>query len=316
MSCLHVVRPPRRRTLVSLLRLAVAALAPMMLEAQGTAAVADELLAADRAYATAASSRNVVEAISALVATDVLMPVARAGFLRGRDAVSDFLRRDPDNLSSRLEWSPHRVGVSADGAHGFTFGFMQLAKADSTRVPMKYLAYWVKGAEGWKAVAYRRVPRPAGQIPAGLLAPSLPERLVPDETDQVRIEAHRRSLADAERAFSDEARRVGLGEAFRRNADPTAMNMGGPQSPGFVIGPDEIGRSVGRGQSGPSPLQWGADVAVVVASSGDLGVTFGYINGPPPADAPAGTRPAAMRTPFFTIWRRAAPSLPWRFIAE
>jgi hypothetical protein len=67
---------------------------------------------------------------------------------------------------------------------------------------------------------------------------------------------------------------------------------------------------VGRG--GPatvSPVSWSADRAIV-ASSGDLGVTFGFIR--PKAAAAEGAR----GTPFFTIWRRADAKDRWRYIAE
>ncbi|MDP2955346.1 MAG: hypothetical protein Q8N53_02905 [Longimicrobiales bacterium] len=118
---------------------------------------------------------------------------------------------------------------------------MTLHRADSTAVPLKYLAYWVKGAEGWRVAGYKRARSAEGEHPAGMMEPSL-------------------------------------------------------------------------GQQGPetgSAVSWGADW-VLVASSGDLGVTFGWIRlNQPLAD---GTLPPAR--PFFTIWRRAGPTEPWRYIAE
>ena len=57
------------------------------------------------------------------------------------------------------------------------------------------------------------------------------------------------------------------------------------------------------------PRIW--DKGTLVASSGDLGLNWGYIRlHSPPADG----KPSAF--PFFTIWRRAAPDQPWRYIAE
>jgi hypothetical protein len=56
-------------------------------------------------------------------------------------------------------------------------------------------------------------------------------------------------------------------------------------------------------------VSWSADRAIV-ASSGDLGVTFGFIR--PNAGRPEG----AGATPFFTIWRRADVNDRWRYIAE
>jgi hypothetical protein len=50
---------------------------------------------------------------------------------------------------------------------------------------------------------------------------------------------------------------------------------------------------------------------VIVASSGDLGVTMGTIrqNGTPRAGQPSSV-------PFITIWRRASPAEQWRYVAE
>ena len=52
-----------------------------------------------------------------------------------------------------------------------------------------------------------------------------------------------------------------------------------------------------------SPVSWAPD-RVVVAASGDLGVTIGMIrpNEPPPAGAAPGFA-------FFTIWYRASPAV-------
>jgi hypothetical protein len=67
---------------------------------------------------------------------------------------------------------------------------------------------------------------------------------------------------------------------------------------------------VGEGYGpGVSPVSW-APERVIVASSGDLGVTIGWIT----RNSPEQNRPP--RNPFFTIWRRANASAPWRYIAE
>ncbi len=278
------------------------------------AQAAAELIAADRAFATGAANKNVIDAIGALVAPDVVAPAPGGVLAKGRDSLLAILRRNPDNLASRLTWSPYRVGVSADGLHGFTYGWMTMTKPDSTRVPLKYLAYWVKGPAGWKAVAYKRVVRAAGPVPDDILPPIVPRAEVAPTTDQRVITGHATSLADAERAFSALAGKVGLGEAFRQNADVDAMNMGSPQNPLFLLGPDAIGQAVGGGSTGPSPLTWGPDEKVVVASSGDLGVTVGWINLPPQPSGGASASPA--KIPFFTIWMRRGPDQPWKFVAE
>jgi len=58
-------------------------------------------------------------------------------------------------------------------------------------------------------------------------------------------------------------------------------------------------------------VDWGPERALV-ASSGDLGITFGFIT--PNAEPAAGQ--AKPRFPFFTVWRRASRDAPWRYVAE
>ena len=238
---------------------------------------------------------------------DVIMPIPGGSFARGRAAAIEAMRANPFNRASRVEWAPIRGGVSADGRHGFTFGFMtQLGTNGDTRLA-KYLAYWVRTSRGWLVAAYKRAPRPEGAVSLAVIPPALPSRFVAPNRDPRRVRALRDGLRQAERAFSDEARQIGLGAAFRRNGSDDAMNMG--EGAGFTFGANNIGAAIG-GDAPPSPVHWSADDALV-ASSGDLGVTFGLIrrNGPPVEGRPAASS-------FFTIWRRARPEDPWRYIAE
>jgi ketosteroid isomerase-like protein len=275
-------------------------------------AAVDALLAADRAFAAAASSRTVVEALGPMMASDVVMPVPAGAFARGKDKVIDALAGNPDNTTGRVEWFPLRGGVSADGEHGFTAGYMTLVRADRTRVPLKYLSYWVKQPEGWRVAVYKRSRSAEGPVPRELMAPALPAALVKPSADAALVEKYRVSLHRAEQAFSDEAQTIGIGPAFAKHGSADAINMGGPQQATFVVGSEAIGKNVGAGRpANESPVTWAADYAVLVASSGDLGATMGMIR--QKGAVPEG-QPAAI--PFVTIWRRASPSDPWRYVAE
>lgn len=281
------------------------------LSAQSPQGVADALLAADRAASAASEKTTVIPGLTAMFAADVVMQAPGVGFARGVSAATESLRGNPDNLTGRVDWAPVRAGVSADGQHGFTFGFMTLRKPDGTTVPLKYLAYWVKRDGRWQVAAYKRRLRPAGDAGTAWLAPALPTQLLPVSTDPDALASHSRGLAAAEQAFSDEAQRIGLGPAFVKHGSADAMNMGGPNDPGFVIGSEAIGKAVGAGQpTATSSVSWSAD-STIVSSSGDLGVTFGYIR----ANVTAG-EPQRPPIPFFTIWRRDGPTAPWRYIAE
>jgi ketosteroid isomerase-like protein len=272
----------------------------------------DELLAADRAYAAASAGTDVVSGISAMFAADVVLPLPGGKFANGISAAREALSASAENAGARVEWAPIRGGISADGLHGFTFGYMKLHKADQTTAPAKYLAYWIRTAEGWRVAVYKRSRRPDSVVSTALLPAALPPHMVKPSTGREALEAFRRSLDRAERDFSDAAQRIGLGAAFAKYGSADAVNMGGPAAGAFVMGSEAIGRAVSAGDPpGGSPVSWAPD-RVIVASSGDLGVTIGMIR--PNARPADGAQPAGFA--FFTIWRRATPNDPWRYVAE
>lgn len=265
---------------------------------------ASELLEADRAAATAARSRDFLTGLGAIFADDATMPIPGRGFAKGREAILDALRSDTLNATSRAYWTPIRAGVSADGTHGVTIGFFDVTRADGRVLPGKYLAYWVKGADGWQVIVWRRTPRAAGEVSLAL-APSWSPTHRPARSDSARAE-----LMAAEQAFSDEAQRIGLGPAFAAFGAEDAMHLGGPADADFVRGRDAIARAVGEGlPPGTSPVTWNAE-RTIIAPSGDLGVNLGYIRAKSPG-ADGRERPPF---PFFTVWRTDAAG--WRYIAE
>lgn len=293
-----------------------AIIAPRALDGQSPQAAnaARDLLAADRAFSAAAASTDLISGISAMYAENVIVPAPGVGFAEGKAAAIAVLRRDSLNATSRAAWTPIRAGISADGTHGFTIGFFDITRADGSHVAAKYLAYWVKGAAGWRVAVYRRVPRGPGAVDSSVVAPLLPTAALPLVNDQLRIEQDRSSLAKAEADFSALAQELGLGPAFARFGDPQAMHVNaGPTNPDIVRGVVEIARSVGEGSpEASSPVTWAADHRTIIAPSGDFGINLGFIRSKEPnAD---GTVRAPF--PFFTIWRRAGAGSPWRYIAE
>lgn len=277
------------------------------------AEVARELITADRAFAAAAAQDDVVTALGRMFARSVVLPVrGSASFARGRAAALAALRGDSASSSARLAWTPIRAGVSADGMHGFTYGYATLTRADGSTVPGKYVAYWEREEGEWRVSVYRRVPRPAGAVSLAEHPSVLPPRSVAATDDPA---AHRRlveELAETERAFSRDARGgPAIGEAFTRYGDPDAANVG--SGPEFTFGPAAIGASVQAGIGPGTTITWGPD-EVRVASSGDLGVSIGIIT-VSRQPAGGGALPAA-RIPFFTVWRRNDARAPWRYVAE
>ena len=131
-------------------------------------------------------------------------------------------------------------------------------------------------------------------LPSGLVAPK------PSAAEAAKAE-----VAAAEKAFSDEAQKIGLGAAFVKYGAPDAVNMG--PTAAYVVGNDKIG--AGMGTELTSPVRWAADEKVIAASSGDLGISIGLIRPNTPA---AGA--AAPGNSFFTIWRKV--NGVWKYIAE
>jgi hypothetical protein len=321
--CDGIQEPPMRAHSAGSRRILAAVLIALCLamgvpKAQGTSggtvqSVLDDLLSTDRRFSTASAGTDMVAGLSAMLAEDAAM-ILGGRTIDGKGAIVDALRAGAGSAQSRIEWTPLGGLISADGSHGFTLGVMTLEQPDKTRVPLKYLSYWVKRSEGWRVVAYKRGRASEGSVPTAAYQFSQPSALISPSSDAAALKHHEDSLASAERAFSDEAQRIGLGPAFAGFGRADAVNMGGATLPGFLVGADTIARSVGEGapaqENAGSPVSWGPD-KVIVASSGDLGVSIGTIrrNG----QVPAGQPPSV---PFFTIWRRASPADPWRYVAE
>jgi ketosteroid isomerase-like protein len=275
---------------------------------QSPQAAANDLLAADRAFSDAGSTLEVVDAIAAMFADDVMAPALPGKFAKGKAELVTVMRSNALNAGAKASWVPLRAGVSADGQHGFTWGFMTVTRGETPPQRLKYLAYWMKTPVGWRIMAYRRTPSAEGEVVMAPQRPAVPDAMVAPVTDPAVLAKHRASLAAAEKAFSDTSQIIGLGPAFKLNGRADAINMGGPTVSDFVRGNENIGQSVGAGSAGkPSPVSWSAGEGVLVASSGDLGVTFGIIT---PNGAPAGTA----GFPFFTIWKRE--NGVWKYIAE
>jgi ketosteroid isomerase-like protein len=284
---------------------------PALVTAQTQSAkqVADELLAADRAFSAASAKTDLITGIAAAFAADVAMP-SPTGVIYGSDKAIETLKSNPANAGAKAEWSPARVALSGDGRHGFTAGFMTVHRADGTSSPAKYLAYWEKQADGWKVLAYKRTPAKTAP-PAIEVSYLLPAQVLAAKRDAAAIDRDRESLANAERSFSRDAQTIGIGPAFKQYGSPDAINLGGPDTLTFLNGNVAIGASVGgEAPASTSPVSWGPE-KTIIAASGDFGVTIGYIT----ANAPGPDGQPQPRRPFFTIWRKDA-SGAWKYVAE
>ena len=264
----------------------------------------DELLAADRAFASGAASVDPVAGITAMLDDEAVMPLPGKGIITGKAAVAEAFRESPAFKDGHVAWAPVRGGISADGSQGFTYGFLTVGSGDEAKRNRKYLSYWVKRPAGWRVVAYRQVPRDAGDISTAMMEPALPTFTATPSPNANVVAVHQQSIAAAEKSFSDHAQNVGLKKAFRDFGREDAMNMWGGAN--FRVGLDAIATGF-EGEDGPAKIHWSTEKSIV-ASSGDLGVSIGTIRSNDPAKTDA--------FPFFTVWKRDAPDQPWRYIAE
>src|SRR4051794_16778978 len=235
----------------------VLAAALLLLSAPSPQSAVDELLAADRAFSAASAKTDLVSGLTAMFADDVVIPMPPGQFVDGKTAIAAALRGNADNLTARTDWTPVRGGISADGQHGFTFGYMTIHRQDGSDLPLKYLSYWVKRPEGWRVAAFKRTRASAAPTAAAAVAPAIPPRLGAPTTDAKRIADAKASLDAAERAFSNDAQKIGIGPAFAQHGSADAINLGRPDDPGVVTGSENIARLVADGVAdGTSPVSW------------------------------------------------------------
>jgi hypothetical protein len=265
-------------------------------------AAVNELLDADRQFSADAHGQNIVDAIAAMLAPDAIAPTPQRTFARGKDAIVEVLRSNPNNATATADWAPVRGGISADGLQGFTYGFMTIHHPDQPDQRAKYVSYWIRRSEGWRVLGYKRVGSPPGEVSTALRPPAVPPRMLPERPSPQLVDKYRDSLAARERAFSDRAHEVGLSQAFLEFGSADAMNGG--CAPDFVYGNDAIAAC--QPTDVPSPVIWGPDEGVTVSSTGDLGVTFGTIR----------FTDQLLTIPFFTVWRRDKQNGEWLYVAE
>jgi len=267
------------------------------------AAALDELLATDRAFATASAASDVVTGLSTMFASDVVF-LYTGRVAHGVDSATALLRATPANATAHMTWRPIGGQVAASGDVGYTYGYFRVDTERGTTVAGKYLSFWTRTAKGWRVAAYKRAvgPRSDTLTVSSVMQTGEPVYHAAGDSTQRASALH-----DAEARFSDLAQTVSLGEAFRRTAAPDAVHTANPNQATFSFGPDAIKAGIDANGPPPGRITWGS-VQERVARSGDIGLTTGWIVVERPNDTP-------IRIPYFTIWK-AATDGTWRFAAE
>jgi ketosteroid isomerase-like protein len=235
-----------------------------------------ELLAVDLAYAAAAKSVNLLDALVAPLAPQAVFLAPGPVFPRGPAAVRALLSATPSNALAKWSYAPIRVDVSSDGKEGYTMGYTELTNAAGAVAPGRYLSYWVKQSDGtWKVEAYKRIARAAGQVslkpPPGFETPDNKHRRYFPNTDAASEAA---AAAAADQAFSDLAQVVGNSAAFARYAAPSAAQSGTSASVGWEFGRAAI--AAAHASEALGTFSW-TPVIAHAAESGDLAFTVGWV---------------------------------------
>ncbi len=132
----------------------------------------------DRAFSKTSSDLTMRAALDAMFANGVMAPYARGEILKGKAAVLKALLQSPDSVA-KLSWAPISGGISADGLHGFTFGYVVATHPDGRLVHSKYMAYWIREPRGWRVVAWKRRPMTNAPLVVEPPPPALPPSPAP-----------------------------------------------------------------------------------------------------------------------------------------
>ena len=256
------------------------------------------LVEAERAFSRLSQREGVRAAFLANLAEDAVL--FRPGPVPGREFVA--ARPSPP---VELTWWPVYVEVAASGDLGYTTGPYVLRETGAgergeTQTGY-YVTVWRRQADGaWKVVADlgATTPPPAGsdaaadgRVEHGRSGGGAPGGKVPAE----RTEAAQHALIAADRGFGGDATAHGARAAYMAvTADEARFYRDGAPP---AVGREAVGRLLST--YAQRSTSW-EPTAAVVASSGDLGYTYGKtaVMGP--------GRPGRIRQPglYFRIWER------------
>ncbi len=264
-------------------------------------AALDSLVAAERAFAKTSEEKGFRGAFLDFLADDGLLfrpdPVNGKEFMRGRPA-----------SPALLSWYPILAEVSLDGDLGYTTGpweFRAKGKDDPEVAAYGYFAtIWRKQADGsWKALLDHGTENPKpSSVAAVSIAPANPAKVERSALPKVDAEAEKTALLAADRAFAKAAETGSAAAYLGVVADQARLQREG--HPPFV-GSEAIRAALAE-DAGPRTWE---PAGAVVASSGDLGSTYGIakrrsVDG---AWFDADT--------YFRIWKKQ-PGGPWKLIHE
>ena len=256
----------------------------------------DSLVAAERAFSRRSVEHGMREAFLANLAEDgvIFQPLP----VNGRRAWEE----RPASTAT-LIWEPAFAEIAAAGDLGYSTGPWELRPpSDAQDRPVlhgHFVSVWRRAEDGaWKVAVDLGITHAALEPGVGSGAFSAGPRHEGAVSGD-RSRAARNELAEAERRFSAQARRQGLGAAMMVfAADDLRFNRSGA-SP--ARGP-EAARTMLAADS--ARTRW-SPMEVVASRSGDLGYSYGVRERLGPTDAVTDT------SVFLDVWRRG-PSGRWQ----
>jgi ketosteroid isomerase-like protein len=230
-------------------------------------AALDSMVAAEKAFAKTAEEKGFRDAFLDFLADDSILfrpdPVPGKEFMRGRPA-----------SPALLSWYPILADVSLAGDLGYTTGpweFRAKGKDDPEVAASGYFTtLWRKQADGtWKALIDHGIgnPKPASAA-AVSIAPANPAKVEKSALPKVDADAERSALLAADRDFAKVAEKGSAAAYLGVLADQARLHREGHEP---FVGSEAIRAALAKDSA---PMTW-EPAGTVVASSGDLGSTYG-----------------------------------------
>jgi Ketosteroid isomerase homolog len=268
----------------------------------------DALLRADIARGDSVARRGYADGLAARLTEDVIYLRGGLPIVRGRVAARVVMAAESLGTNPTVRWQPVRAEASGDGKSGFSYGYtiFGAAQPNATSVRVdRYIAFWRREADGWRIAAYAET---YGAAPAPLPLPLLAQGASLQDRPMARASGALEAIREADSSFSDDASRLGTGEAFGRYAADDAQIFSGPGE--FTSGPRAITQSFGP-VTANSSLVW-HPIAGQVSESGDLGFTVG--NAVFTGARDDGT-PFVRYSKYLTVWKKQRDGR-WRYVVD
>ncbi|NOK36871.1 DUF4440 domain-containing protein [Corallococcus exercitus] len=263
---------------------------------------------ADQAMSDASAKAGSAKGFADFLAEDAVLLVEGEYALKGRQAIQTWLTAHPLEQGGTLRWEPVRWDVSADGTLGYSVGTATVDAEGATQQAVgRYISAWRLQADGqWRVAATVRNAATTPMTPPEGFSPANTEPGAAARTlskDAVLEEA-----MAADRAFSAQSVREGMGKAFTAWAAQDAVLLTGDAG---LYGQDSIARVFAPFTLEQNGLSW-EPVLGDAAASGDLAYTVGRAIA---TGKDAQGQPRKDFVKYLTVWRRQADG-PWRYVTD